>query len=60
MTYYVWKYGLHYHQDLNCIMLAGDKFKIFGYEPILEKEIKKRGLLQCNCVTDPVPSRNVK
>jgi hypothetical protein len=60
MTYYVWKYGLHYHQDLNCIMLAGDKYAIFGYEPTTEKEIKKRGLLPCNCVTDHVPSRTVK
>jgi hypothetical protein len=48
--YYVWKFGAHYHQDKSCIMLA--EFDHFGYIPMSEKEIIKRQLQPCNCVTN--------
>jgi hypothetical protein len=53
-VYYVWKYGIHYHQDMNCVLLADWRFEVFGYRPVSKTEIKKRGLLSCNCVTDEV------
>jgi len=53
-VYYAWPYGLRYHQNLDCIELAGHRFGTYGYTPVLEKEIKKRQLRQCTCVVNPV------
>lgn len=50
LKYYARKHGWHYHTDLNCMMIAGQEFKIHGYMEITIEEVKRRKLRACACV----------
>lgn len=50
VKYYAREHGWHYHTDLNCMMIAGQEFKIHGYKEITIEEVKRRKLRACACV----------
>ena len=52
VKYYAREHGWHYHTDLNCMMIAGQEFKIHGYKEITLEEVKRRKLSPCACATE--------
>ncbi|MBE3095275.1 MAG: hypothetical protein IMZ52_09615 [Actinobacteria bacterium] len=42
------KGGLHYHTNINCIMIVGAQYKMLEYKEIPYGEAKRRKLLSCS------------